>query len=260
MSSVDAGSIKQRYDDPMHHPVTREYYGQSDFFNAGYWLEDTSNQKEACENLMEKLLAFIPEKKGTILDVACGLGATTRHLLRYYRASDVVGINLSEAQLETSRANAPGCTFIPMDAVELGFEDGTFNTVICVEAAFHFDTREKFCREAHRVLKPGGHLVLSDMLFPKWVGQWNPRQTEKNYVRDLKEYRDIYLRVGFHEVEVVDATNECWRGFRQNFARWTWRKFLAREIGVRTFSRGMLRLLAGTVMIRHYPLVSARKA
>jgi len=74
MSSVDAGSIKQRYDDPMHHPVTREYYGQSDFFNAGYWLEDTSNQKEACENLMEKLLAFIPERKGTILDVACGLG------------------------------------------------------------------------------------------------------------------------------------------------------------------------------------------
>ena len=29
---------------------------------------------------MEKLLSFIPKKQGQILDVACGLGATTRYL------------------------------------------------------------------------------------------------------------------------------------------------------------------------------------
>jgi ubiquinone/menaquinone biosynthesis C-methylase UbiE len=171
MSSIDTGSIKQRYDEPMHRPLTREYYGRSDFFNFGYWFEDTRTQKEACENLMEKLLAFIPEKKGTILDVACGLGATTHHLLGYYRATDVVGANIAHVQLETSRVNAPGCSFVVMDAVNLGFEDCAFYNAICVEAAFHFDTRERFLGEAHRVLKPGGHLVLSDMLFPRWAGK-----------------------------------------------------------------------------------------
>ena len=48
---------------------------------------------------MEKLLAFIPSKQGNILDIACGLGATTRHLLGYYPPEHVVGINVSDVQL-----------------------------------------------------------------------------------------------------------------------------------------------------------------
>ena len=102
--------------------------------------------------------------------------------------------------------------------------------------------------------------MLSDILHPRWVGKWNLRLTEENYVRDIKEYKNVYRRVGFRDAEVVDATNECWMGFRQNLARWTAKKLFAGEIGLRTFSKGMLRLLAGTAMIRHYFLVSARKA
>lgn len=70
----------------------------NDFSNWGYWTQSTRNHKEACENLMERLLTFIPRKEGKILDVACGKGATTRHLLKYYRYQDVTGINISEKQ------------------------------------------------------------------------------------------------------------------------------------------------------------------
>jgi ubiquinone/menaquinone biosynthesis C-methylase UbiE len=51
-----------------------------------------------------KLLAFVPEKQGTILDVARGKGATTRHLLKYFKPENVTGINISEKQL----ARCPG--------------------------------------------------------------------------------------------------------------------------------------------------------
>ena len=56
----------------------------NEFANYGYWDENTRTEVEACENLIEKLLAFVPEKQGTILDVPCGKGATTRHLLKYW--------------------------------------------------------------------------------------------------------------------------------------------------------------------------------
>jgi ubiquinone/menaquinone biosynthesis C-methylase UbiE len=46
-----------------------------------------------------------------------------------------------------------------MDAARLAFADAQFDAVICVEAAFHFDTRAAFLREALRVLKPAGALT-----------------------------------------------------------------------------------------------------
>jgi ubiquinone/menaquinone biosynthesis C-methylase UbiE len=235
--------------------VIREYYSHSDFWNFGYWFEDTRSQEEACENLMEKLLAFIPEKKGTILDVACGKGATTRYLLRYYQPSEVTGIDIWQSRLETAKLNAPGCALLQMDAAKLGFGNSVFDNIICVEAAFAFDTREDFLRQAHRVLKPSGHLVLADALSPsRWIGR------AKNYVRGLREYRDSYLRAGFQEVEVIDVTNECWTRFYKYFWRWGREKFLAKEIGMFTYTGMILGILSGRVALKHYLLVLAQKA
>ena len=129
----------------MYSPVWREYYDSSDFFNFGYWETGTRTQKEAGENLMERLLAFIPSKRGTILDLARGKGETTRYLLHCYCPRDVTGINISYRQLEGCRQNSPRCTFVPMDATSMTFEEDSFDNIIYVEAAFHFDTRETFC-------------------------------------------------------------------------------------------------------------------
>jgi len=101
----------------MRRPLTAAYYGQSGYHNYGYWIRETKTQHEASENLMKRLLAFLPEKDGKILDVTCGLGGSTRYLLRHCPPASIVAINLSQAQLDCARVNAPGCSFQRMDAV-----------------------------------------------------------------------------------------------------------------------------------------------
>jgi ubiquinone/menaquinone biosynthesis C-methylase UbiE len=264
-SNATIDAINHWYDKVMFGPNARKRYAGSDFHNYGYWDQGTRTAKEACENLMEKLLALIPKKEGTILDVACGKGATTRHLLKYYQAKDVIGINISEKQLERCKVNAPGCQFLLMDATELKFKEESFDNVICVEAAFHFNTREKFLCEAYRVLKPGGYLMLSDIV-RRYQKRRNPRHIAENYVEDLSQYRNLYLKSEFEQVQIIDATFECWVGFRRHALQFLRNRFRMGEIDRPTFiqrSRCIqiaMRRSGPLQALPYYLLVSARKA
>ncbi|HYV19518.1 MAG TPA: methyltransferase domain-containing protein [Verrucomicrobiae bacterium] len=252
--------VTDRYDQVMYTPQYRAFFEDSDFANFGYWEPGTKNAKEASENLMERLLAFLPEKKGTILDVACGKGATTRHLCRSYPPETVTAVNLSEKQLETARANAPGATFARMDAVDLRFPDSSFDAVVCVEAAFHFDTRERFLREALRILKPGGRVVLSDVLMTLDAERRREHRHEANYLADPSAYETLLRRVGFASFTVQDVTEESWRGFFRYITAFWHERFLREEIDRRTLERCLETNYARVGDLTYYLLVTAQKA
>ncbi len=222
--------VGARYDRMVESEIHCQYYGNSDFLNYGYWDDTTGDQRQASERLVEKLLEFLPERRGRILDVACGKGATTRYLCRYFPAAMVTGINISEKQLGIARRNAPGCTFRVMDATRLDFGDQSFDVVICVEAAFHFKTRKRFFHEAFRVLRPGGRLLLSDILMHAEAEQRRKYRHAENYVRDVEEYRSQLASAGFADIRVVDATEACWKGHFMNVVRFFHEKFYAGEI------------------------------
>jgi SAM-dependent methyltransferase len=153
------------YDRTMPGSNQRRYYDNSGYFNFGYWAAGAKSQREACDALVDQLTARIAADPGRILDVACGLGASTRRLAQSYAPDMVTGINISRAQIAEAQARTPGCAYKVMDATQIDFPDCYFGAVICVEAAFHFDTRDKFLKEAHRVLKPGDFSqLLSDHL------------------------------------------------------------------------------------------------
>lgn len=214
------------YDRFMGDPLQAAFFGNSGYYNYGYSTDVSLSQREACENLVEKLLEFIPEKHGAILDVACGQGASTRHLLAYYRPEDVTGINISDWQLEQARKNAPGCLFLNMDAVQLDFTDASFDAVICVESAFHFNTRERFLAEALRVLKPGGWLVLSDILGR--VG----KDKKANALENPAAYKAMLSRLGFANPQVIDATEPCTRSCGRRLRRWPAQERRAGRLGL----------------------------
>jgi len=192
------------YDRMMRSSYQRRYYENSGYFNFGYWGGGAASQREASEALVDKLASNIGPDAGPILDVACGLGASTQRLTRSWPATAISAINISPAQLDAAQARAPDCSFRVMDATKLDFPDGYFAAVICVEAAFHFDTRDKFLAEAFRVLKPGGVLVLSDILFramPKAVFEAS-RVPAANHVADISAYRARFEAAGYGAIEM----------------------------------------------------------
>jgi MPBQ/MSBQ methyltransferase len=262
-SLADSGAtpaISQNYDLKMHDPLIRRFYGGSDFFNFGYWHPDTQCAREACENLMEELLAYVPRKTGCILDVACGLGATTRHLTRHYDPARVFGVNISPQQIETCRVNAPECKFAVMDAVNLAFRDSSFDAVICVEAAFHFRTRENFLREARRILCPGGCLILSDMMLSRWCEVRSPVFFIENHIESEDEYVAVLEAIGFGQVLVRGVMAETWIGYITHLTRFLREKLIRGEIGRAPFNQIMLTIRTVRIpAVRGYLLVGARK-
>jgi ubiquinone/menaquinone biosynthesis C-methylase UbiE len=148
-----------------------------------------------------------------------------------------------------------------MSATELDFPEASFDFILCVEAAFRFNTREEFLYEAKRVLKPRGRLVLSDIIFKsrEIEGSSNYR-TANNFVNNLAEYRALYEKIGFENIRIHDATDQCWKQFYKYCRQLVWRKFATGEIDHWTRNRLMLALSYGSAAIKQYLLVSAQRS
>lgn len=107
------------------------------------------------------------QRDETVLDVACGRGWSTNYIASSQPVRRVVGVDFLENHVRVCRTlygNLPRVEYQQGDATNLRFEDESFDAVVCIEAAFHFD-RRKFISEAARVLRKGGRLVIVDFMW-----------------------------------------------------------------------------------------------
>lgn len=243
------------YDRMMRGSNQRRYYEHSGYFNFGYWGAGAKSQREASDALVDQMVARIADKSGRVLDVACGLGGSTKRLAQTYAPEMITGINISDAQIADARVLAPGCTFQVMNATKLDFPDNHFDAVVCIEAACHFDTRDKFFTEAYRVLKPGGSLALSDTLFrtrPNSLLSKFGQVPRANLIPSTADYRASLAAAGFVSIEVTDATGACLGGFRAHLARWAGEE---RRAGRMKLSRSLAAAVIGRMLAAFFGLV-----
>lgn len=104
-----------------------------------------------------------------VLDVACGAGHAAELAAPHVR--QVVGLDLTPAllRLTAGRLRAAGISNVVLqegNADQLPFLDASFDLVICRSALHHFPHPERPAAEMARVCRPGGRVVVSDMVAP----------------------------------------------------------------------------------------------
>lgn len=108
-------------------------------------------------------LALLPEVKGKhVLDAACGPGKYAEILLG--RGARVTGLDLSPRMIELARRRTSGAgTFFVHDLARplAMLTDAACDVVLCALALHYLRDWGPTIREFHRVLRPGGTLVVS---------------------------------------------------------------------------------------------------
>jgi SAM-dependent methyltransferase len=111
------------------------------------------------EPILDEILAPLPP--GVALDAACGTGRHSQRLAALgHRA---IGVDSSPGMLDRARTRAPHAEFRPGDLDALPVDDDSVDLVLCTLALTHVADLKPVFGEFARVLRPGGHLVLSDV-------------------------------------------------------------------------------------------------
>ncbi len=200
--------------------------------NFGYWANQGNGRPATVEaanfamyDLVSGWATLAPDHK--VLDAGCGFGLADAHFVQKFNCS-VTGLNLSEVQLqacEQLKSQSLGeLAYVHGSATQMPFPDASFDRAFSIEAALHFDPREAFFTEALRVLKPGGRLVIADMVFPEartLLQQMNlfslkrGCQVPASNVYDAQRYVSLVKQAGWDIVHTESIAKDVYKPFRE---------------------------------------------
>lgn len=108
-----------------------------------------------------------------VLDVACGTGDFSIAIAKAIGNGKVIGVDISKEMLEVMRRkvlknNLEGIITQEVgDGEDLRFPEDSFDRVVNAFGIRNFEDRDKGLREALRVLRPGGRLVILELSRPQ---------------------------------------------------------------------------------------------
>ncbi len=193
----------------------------------GYWDKQVHSFPQSLQRMNEVMMEEAGIREGDrVLDAGCGVGGSSVFLASVLNCS-VTGITLSERQAEQARVNAQNrkvdnkAEFRVMDYAQTDFPDNTFDIVWGCESICYAHDKEKFIREAFRLLKPGGRLVVADgfvSLFEnnqhqeirQWLDGW-----EVNYLESPDRFKGFLQSAGFTSIRYRDISKEARRSSKR---------------------------------------------
>jgi SAM-dependent methyltransferase len=98
-----------------------------------------------------------------VLDIGSGTGEHARLLAEAVGATgEAIGLDPNEGMRAEAARRAPKARFVPGDAYDLPFADGSLDAVTCERLFQHLDNPDRATCEIARVLRPGGRVVITD--------------------------------------------------------------------------------------------------
>ena len=194
----------------------RLFYG--DNFHVGYFRPGRETLAEALDahtDLVGEMARL--QTRQRVLDAGCGIGAPALRIAARY-GCEITGVNISREQVRQGRRlieerhMSHRVKIVKGDARALNFPDGSFDAIMCQEAAGDICVTEldkdRLVRGLHRVLRPGGHVGFSDLALRAC-----PSQTEDHALRAVlyhsgaelvTDWPALFARHGFTIVDRRD--------------------------------------------------------
>jgi tocopherol O-methyltransferase len=214
--SQDAVAVADHYD--ALDPVYRRVWG--DHVHHGLWETGRETPGEAVEALADTVgdrLRLVPGQ--ACVDIGCGYGATARRLAAARRVS-VTGFTLSVEQARYAAAHpVPDVEIHVRDWLANGLADASVDAAWAIESSEHMVDKPRFFAEAHRVLTPGGRLVVCAWLAETGARGWKVRHMLEPICREgrlpsmgtREEYEAMATAAGFTVTGYEDVSRRVAR-------------------------------------------------
>lgn len=270
-----------------YHETRWQYYGlwskqDSLALHYGYWDAGVKTHPQA----LRRLNAVLADRAGivsreSVLDAGCGWGGSSIWLARE-RGAHCHGVSLESDQIAVARRMAAKkgvarqTAFSLGDFTRLDFADNSQDVVWAVESVCHAGDKRAFTREAYRVLKPGGRLVLSDFFrsvreqsradedhLRSWLMKWAVPDLDS-----LDEFQAAVEDAGFAAIEITDATDNIRPAARRLYRIGLWTAPLAKlfrwlrlhsELQDANWRSSLLQYSSLQAGLWRYGIVTARK-
>ncbi|NND33536.1 MAG: methyltransferase domain-containing protein [Saprospiraceae bacterium] len=213
-----------RYYDDCHQDYQIVWHLNSHYcMHYGYWTDTTVRLRQALVEMNQQVaLKAGISRNQKVLDAGCGVGGSAFFLAEKYQCQ-VEGITLSQKQVNfaTQKALELNLTdrvrFSVDDFTSTHFAGDTFDVVWAIESVCHAREKSEFLKEAYRVLKPGGKLIVADFFVNdggeqrgrRWIDRWEKAWAIPKF-EVLPEFLTKSKVVGFKQLSEENITRHIY--------------------------------------------------